>query len=363
LDTDLTTDLKEVAPEAAGPNLLEILSVIWLKRQQIAKIAFITAVIAAGVSLIIPESYEATATVMPQFSQGEISGLSALSNLSSLAGLPGSEVPLSELYPSIMLSRSVLREVLYHKYTTTEHPRPADLVEWFNIEADTPELTFEKAIANLSSLLTVDLDRKTQIIMVSIRTGDPDLSAQVVQRAIDATDEFVRTKQNNYASEQRKWIDARLVEVKDDLRRSEDALKRFQQQNRAMANSPDLQMEQMRLQRDVTINSSLYVELRQQYELVRIDEIKNIPIMNTLDPPKPPALRIWPRRTLITIGAFLLAIMGACGFVYVDIRYGKSVRAVVRVFDVTPELEAIRSFVRRIFSRRRSGRSSDRGDA
>ena len=64
------------------------------------------------------------------------------------------------------------------------------------------------------------------------------------------------------ASEQRKWIEARLTEVKEDLEKSENRLKEFREKNRRIVDSPQfspkrcisgLLLEQERLIRDVQI--------------------------------------------------------------------------------------------------------------
>ena len=45
----------------------------------------------------------------------------------------------------------------------------------------------------------------------------------------------------------------------------------------------------------VQINSTLYIELKKQYELTKIEEIKNIPIVNMMDAGRPAAKKEKPQ--------------------------------------------------------------------
>ena len=76
--------------------------------------------------------------------------------------------------------------------------------------------------------------------------------------------------------------------MKQDLTKAENRLKEFREKNRQVL-SPQLLLEQERLIRDVQINATIYTELRKQFELVKIEEVKNIPIINIMDTARAPA--------------------------------------------------------------------------
>ena len=63
--------------------------------------------------------------------------------------------------------------------------------------------------------------------------------------------------------------------MKQDLTKAENRLKEFREKNRQVL-SPQLLLEQERLIRDVQINATIYTERRKQFELVKIEEVKNI---------------------------------------------------------------------------------------
>ena len=68
---------------------------------------------------------------------------------------------------------------------------------------------------------------------------------------------------------------------------SEKKLKDFNEQNRLIS-SPSLQLEQERLLRDTEIQGGIYLTLKQQLELAKIEEIQESSIFQILDKPQTP---------------------------------------------------------------------------
>ncbi|MGA7161876.1 MAG: GNVR domain-containing protein, partial [Bacteroidota bacterium] len=97
---------------------------------------------------------------------------------------------------------------------------------------------------------------------------------------------------------------------------------------RRVSDSPQLLLEQERFIREVQINSTLYTELKRQYELAKIDEIKNIPIVNIMDSGRPAAKKEKPQRSIIVLASLFLSFIGSMGFVYLRNRYGKRIASI-----------------------------------
>ena len=73
--------------------------------------------------------------------------------------------------------------------------------------------------------------------------------------------------------ETKKFIDQRINTVEKDLAKSELKLKSFNEKNRQVS-SPALQLELDRIEREVEIQKSIYLTLKQQLELAKIEEIQ-----------------------------------------------------------------------------------------
>ena len=116
--------------------------------------------------------------------------------------------------------------------------------------------------------------------------------------------------------------------MKQDLTKSENALKEFREKNRQVL-SPQLLLEQERLIRDVQINATIYTELRKQFELVKIEEVKNIPVINVMDSARAPAKKDKPKRAIIVLSVFFLSFLGAVGYSIVKQQFGDQISFIV----------------------------------
>ena len=316
---------------------IDLLSTIWNSRKLIASIVGITTVLAVIYSLILPQYFKSTATVLPETEKSKLAGLGNLSELATLAGVSTGEVSLTRLYPTIIKSESVLKNVIYAQYHTNKFKDPVNLIQFWEIGGKTPDQAYEAGLKALGNELDVSLDLKTGVVSISMETTERQLSADIVNNITSELDKFIRTKRITNASEQRKWVEGRLVEVKRDLEKSEGSLEEFRENNRRVIDSPQLLMEQDRLIREVQINSTLYIELKKQYELARIEEIKNIPIINVMDPARPAARKDRPKRTTIVLTLFSLSVLGSFLYVIGRNRHGEELKKIVYIFRRKPE--------------------------
>ena len=119
-----------------------------------------------------------------------------------------------------------------------------------------------------------------------------------------------------------------MSEVKQDLTKAENRLKEFREKNRQVL-SPQLLLEQERLIRDVQINATIYIELRKQYELVKIEEVKNIPVINVMDVARAPAKKDKPKRATIVLSVFFISFFSVFGYSAIQHLYGKQIYMVM----------------------------------
>jgi len=69
------------------------------------------------------------------------------------------------------------------------------------------------------------------------------------------------------------------------------------------------------LYRRMKIQETVYELLNQQYELARIQEAKEIPTVNAIDPANVPERKSWPPRALLVSGLTLLSLVGASAWI------------------------------------------------
>jgi uncharacterized protein involved in exopolysaccharide biosynthesis len=306
-------------------DVMKLLAAFWIERKFIGIVAGCITVAAVIISLLLPESFKSTAVILPDTDKSKLSALGGLSDLASMAGVSTGDVSIVKLYPTIIKSESVLKNVLYKKYKTKEYSDSVDLIQYWKIKEKTPERSYEVGLKGLQDGLLISSDIKLNVVTMEMSTEEPQLSADILNTVIAELDNFIRTKKKTNASEQRKWIEGRLAEVKSDLETSENKLKDFRMSNRIVSTSPQLLLEQERMLREVQINTTLYTELKKQYELVKIEEIKNIPLISVMDYARPAAKKDKPKRSIIVLTSLLLSLFASGGYVFVRDTYGKQI--------------------------------------
>jgi uncharacterized protein involved in exopolysaccharide biosynthesis len=126
-------------------------------------------------------------------------------------------------------------------------------------------------------------------------------------------------------------VETRVRDVRAELRTAEEDLKAFREKNRRLLDSPQLLMEQERYVREVQVKSTILVELIKQFELAKIEEIRNIAMVNVLDMARPPVHRERPRRLMNTLLAFFGTLLA--GALFVGMRSGLPVLPVSPLQD------------------------------
>ena len=135
---------------------------------------------------------------------------------------------------------------------------------------------------------------------------EPEISAEMANTMYPAIVDFTVETHSKQASLNREFIELRQIEVKVQLAELEDALKVFRERNRSIMESPQLQLEIERLMREVEIKTQVYITLQQQYELARIEEVKETPSVVILDEGKSSIEKDTPKRKLIIIISIFL---------------------------------------------------------
>jgi uncharacterized protein involved in exopolysaccharide biosynthesis len=83
---------------------------------------------------------------------------------------------------------------------------------------------------------------------------------------------------------------------------------------------PEAQLAYLRKEREVKYHEALFEILSKQYEAARLDESREAPLIQVLDPASYPDGKSSPKRTLITLGGLLIGLIGSCSWVLLRAR-------------------------------------------
>lgn len=305
-------------------TLVGLLSFLVRHRRLILGTGLVAFLLIGIIAFVSARTYTSTARFMPQASEG------ALSRLSGLAATFGVSVPLSDpgsspaFYADLLQSRDILRRTVETQYAFAV---PGDslrgtLVKLLRGRGDTPPARRDDASGKLLKSIDIKVGRETGTVDLEVTTPWAELSRQVGARMIELVSDFNLHRRQTKAGAERRFVEGRVTEAQDSLRAAEARLQGFLQRNREYRNSPQLQFEFDRLQRDVNMQQQVYTSLAQSYEAARIDEVRNTPVITLMEAPDLPA-KPNPRLALLkgmlgglvgmALGAFFAAARQAFG--------------------------------------------------
>ncbi len=275
-------------------------------------------------AVFYPRGFEAEATFLPQgFSAGVSALEAAAAQFGFSFGTP--ETNLSpQFYVDLITSDVVLRHLVTRGYpeSASEPTKdslaasPSLLVLW-NVGGRTSDEQVENGIKKLRKKLHARADRQTGLVTLSMIDRSPTLSAAVLTGALDYINVFNTELRQSQARAERIFVTDRLQALRGELREAEAAVESFLSRNRNFSRSPQLQFTFDRLQREVTLRQQVVNTLAQTLEQVRLDEVRNTPIITVVDPPRAPVrpnhnwLIIWPLIGMVIGLSAAIAIVGA----------------------------------------------------
>jgi len=211
------------SPVAQAPddeiNLLEYLLVVVKHKKMIFLTCLVTFILTCGITLLMPNIYISTARILPP--QGDNNGLSSMfGGVSGLASLAGISVGRrsGELYAGMMKSRSI-EDVVIDKF---------NLMEVYHQEYRVK--TYEK----LEKVVSISIGKKDGIISVTVEDKDPARAAAMANTYVEELQKLNVKLNLSNAGRERLFLEERLDLVKADLLAAEEALKEFQEKNKAI---------------------------------------------------------------------------------------------------------------------------------
>jgi uncharacterized protein involved in exopolysaccharide biosynthesis len=280
--------------------------------------ALVAGAVGGAVALLSPKVYVARASLIADTPNRNAlpGGLAQFAGQLGLLSLNDSRAP--EFYRDLMRSRRVLTELANARIHDPATGEPVALYRAYSqgrIDSLTPRKT-EQVLRQLNGLLQTTVDSRTGSIRVALGGPTAVEAAEALDTLLSLTNQVAVINLRSRASARRQFAEAQVAQARANLEQAEDSLRRFYEHNRRVADSPSLQFEEARLRRRVDLRQELYVVLNRELEQARLDEVRDTPILNIIDPPVPPARHEKPqRRTLTVLAAFLGALAAVAGLV------------------------------------------------
>jgi len=222
IDPRVMQSMYGMMPEEDEIDLLEYWNVIWKKKKLIIGVSILAAILAAGISLLMPNIYRAEALLAPMGGEESKGGISsALGGLGGLASLAGVSLGGSS---SVDENLAVLksREFIWD-FVKTEKLMPilfaddwdADLNKWVKEDLENqPTLWDAWRMLVDKGMLGTSVDKDSGLVQLSIDWKDPELAALWVTKLVKRLNGHLREQAIIQSQEKLKYLNDELAKTK-----------------------------------------------------------------------------------------------------------------------------------------------------
>ena len=331
-------DKKIVLNEEIKNNIIDDpISLIKKEKKIILKYSSIAGFIGLIYALVATPFYQSTTTMYPALETENSGGIlgSSIAGLAESYGLMGLGSAPTYNIPDIVLSRRIKKNIILSSWKSNNYPDSSNLIKFWEIDKpnrfspfiildllkplfpsgggfsmSADKIHLENAIEKLQRLISVS-EEQSGLIVVSVLMEDPALASDITNYIADYVKNFISYEQEKEAIKKKEFIYSQMLSAKGDLSESEFKLTNFIKRNPLALGNPDLQLQQGRLVREIEENQAVYITLRQQYEIAKIEAEEDKLFINILDKGDIAVRKSKPKRLLILLSSIMLGMMSS----------------------------------------------------
>ena len=359
--TELTNGASATPPEEEEISLIDILTIIGQQKSLIIGLTLASALFAVITSLSMTPVFTARTLVIPP-QQQQSSAASSLASLGALAGVASSTIGIKspdDMYVSFMTSEGFQKKIIDHfnlmdryhcpfvidcRQSLSQHARIVSdkKSSLMSIEVDDVDPVFAANMANtfveelsilLGRLAVTEAQQRRLYFENQIKKTQDDLSLAETQfrnaqhrsglqlptveaetgvKAIAemhgqiAAREIQLQALKSYATKENNDVKKLVTE----LAAMKMHLLKLERGSLDTSNPQSIQQEAIQSYRNMKVQESMLEAFAKQYELAKVEESKEGPLVQVVDPATPPEIRSSPKRTQLVLNSAL------CGFVF-----------------------------------------------
>lgn len=363
--------------DGEGVSLVELLTWIGERKRTIGLVTAAAAALSLGAALLATPIFTARTTLLPPNSQQQGASAAVLAALGPLGGLAGGMAPKSpdELYVALLKSDTVLRALderfkLKERYRATNFEALRKVMPSkvrvasdkksgvISVEVDDEDAKFAAELANahtvevtklLGRLAVSDAQLRRAFFEQQLKETKENLikAERDMQRVQEKSGVIVLDKQAEAliggAATLRAQIAEREVQLKvlrgsateqnPDVQRLTAELRALRAELARMESTqggqpgsavdlpvgriPEAAIDYVRARRELKLQETLLEGMVRQYEMAKLDEAKEGPVLQQVDVALPPDYKSKPSRALIVIGATFAALLASLAWAIV----------------------------------------------
>lgn len=294
--------------EPAPIHVVDLLNVVLRRRWLIASGVFLVVLLVGVVSKKMTPTFTTSAKFLPSKDPDLSSRMTDYVGANDIGSFEKNAT--SPFYLELLRSKTFLERVVTRKFRSTRLGGETDLIGFWEVEGDSAGQRLAKATETLSKTLTSKMDARTGILTVTFSASEPALAADVLNAVLDELVTYsqevrgLRTKQN------REFIEKQLAESQKRLSEAENHFAEFSRRNVRVVGLPEVEAERDKVKRVVTIQEEVYLTLRKQLELARIEEQEKRTSIEVIDRAVPPIKKSAPSvRKNVMLAAFVAMVL------------------------------------------------------
>jgi uncharacterized protein involved in exopolysaccharide biosynthesis len=289
-------------------NLLELWQVIWKRRKFIGALVIVIVLVTIVASLFMKNIYQSRAVIVPVTAKDSGGGGGTLAALASqFGGIPGISLPGASSATEIvsLLNSNILREKIVERYQLMpilfyeqwdsrkkDWKRDSGIslnpLRWLAKLANAIRPTDPKAVSRkgeedipqlwdalrlLDGIVGINNNIKDNTIILTVDYEDPELAAKMAGYFLDTLTDHMSAEAKRVALINRAYLEEQLKKTADPL-----------------------------------IRQKIYNLIAQQLETSMMAEVKENFAFKVIDPPKAPDKKIKPKRALMVVLSFIVAV-------------------------------------------------------
>ena len=355
-------------------DLKDLIIPIWRNRKQILLTAILFAVLGGIIGFLIPATYTASSTFLPQTSQagrglsGSLGGLASLAGIDLSTGATGGGEIAPSLYTTVLASSPFQKRILdskisvngdsitYRDYLENQPSSGLSTIQKYTIGLPGTILSlFSKARPSTASVsdstglvlltdkeyslrnslvgkISLTNDKKEGFVSLAVVEGDPLIAAQVAKVTEEVLQDWIIEHKIKNAKAQYDFIEKQFESKQKEFFSLQEQLASYTDRNQnVLAASYLTRLD--RLQAEFDLVNTVYSELAKQKEQAAIQLSKDTPTFSVLDPVEVPKEKSGPKKSIYILGAFFIGFIGAAGWSFGS----KPIQAFLKIIKETPK--------------------------
>lgn len=198
------------------------LRLIWERRRLLFWVALYALLASTALALLIPERYDSTARLMPPDDQ---SGSGLAMAAAAMSGAAGGLAGVASDFLGLKSTSDVFVGILSSRTAQDK------LIEQFDLKKLYGDRRMEDARKDLAEHTGISVDRKSQIITITVTDKSPQRAAAMAQAYVEELNRLVAELSTSSARRERMFLEGRLQSVSQDLEAAEKNFSQFASKN------------------------------------------------------------------------------------------------------------------------------------